>query len=219
MISAGYPESWQAYPQAGQDFVRARAWGLFTLCSSLSDSIQGPRSVRDRFRPALASGPDPSAETRAARALSAKRGRGTIAPPPRAAKSVASLLKPLLRETGMGLNELKRRWTEVAGDSFARATPEKLAGGVLTLKVPGALAPFLQQQTPLLIERLKVAGAKIKSVRIEQRTAAPLKGNLGPLKQPLTAAEEAALAQTLDPVGDPGLRSALLRLGRAVKQG
>ncbi|QGZ95779.1 hypothetical protein DSM104635_02630 [Terricaulis silvestris] len=120
----------------------------------------------------------------------------------------------------MGLNELKRRWSEVAGDSFARATPEKLAGGVLTLKVPGALAPFLQQQTPLLIERLRVAGAKVKSVRIEQRTAAlPAKGNVRPLKKPLTPAEEAALAQTLDPVGDPGLRSALMRLGRAVKQG
>jgi hypothetical protein len=152
--------------------------------------------------------------------LSGQRGRGAIAPPPRAGKSVSALLKPLLKETGMGLNELKRRWAEVAGDSFARATPEKLAGGVLTLKSPSALAPFLQQQAPLLIERLRVAGAKVKSVRIEQRTAAlPAKGNVRPLKKPLTAAEEAALAQTLDPVGDPGLRSALMRLGRAVKQG
>lgn len=177
-------------------------------------------SLRDRFRPGLVSGPDPTAEARAAKALGGKRGRGAIAPPPRAGKSVSALLKPLLKETGMGLNELKRRWAEVAGDSFARSTPEKLAAGILTLKAPGALAPFLQQQTPLLIERLRVAGAKVKSVRIEHRTAAlPSKGNVRPLKKPLTPAEEAALAQTLDPVGDPGLRSALMRLGRAVKQG
>jgi len=176
-------------------------------------------SLRDRFRPAVAAGPDLRAESRASQALASKRGRGAIAPPPRAAKSVAALLKPLLRETGMGLNELKRRWTEVAGDSFARATPEKLTAGVLTLKAPGPLAPFLQQQAPLLIERLRLAGAKIKSVRIEQRTASPLKGNVQPLKQRLSQAEEAALAQALDPVGDPGLKSALLRLGRAVKQG
>jgi hypothetical protein len=39
------------------------------------------------------------------------------------------------------------------------------------------------------------------------------------LERELTAAEEAALAQALDPVGDPGLKSALMRLGRAVKQG
>ena len=177
-------------------------------------------SLRDRFRPAPAPGPDPRAETHAAQALSAKRGRGTIAPAPSAGKAVTALLRPLLKETGMGLNELKRRWTEVAGESFSRASPEKLAGGVLTLRVPSALAPFLQTQTPLLIERLKTAGAKVKSVRIEQRTAAaPRQTNVRKLERALTAAEEAALAQALDPVGDPGLKSALMRLGRAVKQG
>src|SRR6185503_12882569 len=99
-------------------------------------------------------------------------GRGQIAPPPAASRAVTAILKPLLKETGMGLNELKRRWAEVAGESFSRAAPEKLAGGVLTLSCPGALAPFLQQQVPLLIDRLKVAGAKVKTVRIEQRAVA-----------------------------------------------
>lgn len=144
----------------------------------------------------------------------------TIPPAPPAGKSVAALLKPLMRETGLGLNELKRRWTEIAGESFARAAPEKLAGGILTLSAPGALAPFLQQQIPLLTERLRVAGAKIKSVRIEQRTAAPARhANVAPFKRALDPREEAALAQALDPVADPGLKSALMRLGRAVKQG
>ncbi len=133
---------------------------------------------------------------------------------------MTALLKPILKETGMGLNELKRRWADVAGESFARATPEKLAGGILTLSCPGALAPFLQQQVPLLMERLKVAGAKVKSVRITQRSAAARPtANVRPLKKPLTAAEETALAQALDPVSDAGLKSALLRLGRAVAQG
>ncbi len=178
-------------------------------------------SLRDHFRPAPAAAADPKAETRAAQALASQRGRGTIPPAPTAGKSVAALLRPLLKETGMGLNELKRRWVEVAGESFARATPEKLAAGVLTLRAPGALAPFLQQQVPLLLERLKVAGAKVKTVRIEQRSAASARasGNIRPFKQALSAAEEAALAQALDPVGDPGLKSALMRLGRAVKQG
>jgi hypothetical protein len=178
-------------------------------------------SLRDRFRPAHApAAADPRAEARAAQALSAKRGRGQIAPPPRAAKSVAALLKPILKETGLGLSDLKRRWAELAGESFSRASPERLAAGVLTLSAPGALAPFLQQQAPLLIERLKLAGAKIKSVRIEQRSAPrPKAGNVRPLRRPLSPAEESALAQALDPVGDPGLRSALMRLGRAVKQG
>lgn len=177
-------------------------------------------SLRDHFRPAPAEAVDPKAETRAAQALASQRGRGTIPPAPTAGKSVAALLRPLLKETGMGLNELKRRWVEVAGESFSRATPEKLAAGVLTLRAPGALAPFLQQQAPLLVERLRVAGAKVKSVRIEQRSVVPAKAaNVQPLKKALSAAEEAALAQALDPVGDPSLKSALMRLGRAVKQG
>jgi hypothetical protein len=153
-------------------------------------------------------------------ALNSQRGRMSIQPAPRAGKAVAALMKPLLREGGMGLNELKRRWRDIAGDSFARATPEKLAGGVLTLRAPSALAPFLQQQAPLLIERLRVAGAQVKSVRIDQRTsAAAPAANVRRLSRKLTQAEETALAQTLDPVSDPGLKSALLRLGRAVKQG
>jgi len=214
-----YPESWITYPQGDGADVQARAWALFTLPSWIYDSLPGPMSLRDRFRPASAPMADPRAETRAAQALAGKRARAPIAPPPSAGRSVTAVLKPFLKEGGMGINELKRRWAEVAGDSFAKATPEKLVGGTLTLKAPGALAPFLQQQTPLLIERLKVAGVKVKSIRIEQRTAAMAKSNVRPLRKPLTAAEEAALAQTLDPVGDPGLRSALMRLGRAVRQG
>jgi len=215
-----YPESWITYPQRVGVIGRALAWAVFTLLSRIYDSLWGPMSLRERFRSAYAPAADPKAETRAAQELAARRGKGAIAPPPKAGKSVTAVLKPFLKNEGMGINELKRRWTEVAGESFSRAVPEKLTAGVLTLKVPGALAPFLQQQAPLLIERLKVAGAKVKSVKIEQRTAqAKPKSNIRPLRTPLSAVEEAALARTLDPVGDPGLKLALMRLGRAVKQG
>jgi hypothetical protein len=180
-----------------------------------------PVSLRDRFRPAATTPVEPRSEASAATALAGKRGRATIPPPPRAGKAAASIMKPLLgKGAGMGLNELKRRWADVVGPSFARATPEKLTAGTLTVRAPGALAPFLQQQAPLLVDRLKLAGCAVKAVRIEQRAATPAKvGNVRPLKRKLTTAEDAALAQVLDPVSDPGLKSALLRLGRAVKQG
>jgi hypothetical protein len=175
-------------------------------------------TLRARFRPDEAA-PPPLDETDAALALGAARGRAAIAPPPRASKAASAALKPLLKETGLGLSELKRRWADIAGESFARATPEKLTAGVLVLKAPGALAPFLQQQAPLLIERLLVAGARIKAVRIEQRTAPPKPAaNIAPLQGALSATDEAALAASLGPVTDPALRSALLRLGRAVKR-
>jgi hypothetical protein len=177
-------------------------------------------SLRDRFRPAAEPAADPAAETRAARTLAQRRGRMSISPAPAAGKTVAALLKPLMRETGMGLNDMKRCWRDIAGESFARATPERLSAGVLTLSAPSALAPFLQQQAPLLIERLRLAGAKVKTVRIEQRAVAPARqANVASFKRALDESEEAALAQALDPVADPGLKSALLRLGRAVKQG
>lgn len=183
-------------------------------------------SLRDRFRAAedaflgpKAAGPS---EGEASQALSANRGRQTIAPPPTTNKALAAVLKPLLKDTGLGLAELKRRWRGIAGESFARATPVKLAAGTLTIHVPSALAPFLQQQTPLLVERLRTAGAKVKAIRVDHRAPprpATQPSNVRPLQKPLSAPEEAALAQTLDQASDPGLRSALLRLGRAVKQG
>jgi hypothetical protein len=178
-------------------------------------------SLRERFRPTVAPAPDPDAETRATRSLSGQRGKASYASAPRAGKAAAAVLKPILpKGGGMGFNEIKRRWGEIAGDAFARTTPEKFVGGVLTLRCPGALAPFLQQQTGLLIDRLKTAGAKVSSVRISQGSAPPKpQPNVRRLSKPMTPAEESALAQALDPVLDPGLKSALMRLGRAVKQG
>ncbi len=177
-----------------------------------------PVSLREKFRPAPALASDPQAETRAAQALNGQRGRGTWSAAPRAGKAAAKVVKPLIPQGAMGLNELKRRWADIAGDSFSRATPEKLVAGTLTLRAPGALAPFLAQQVPLLVERLKVAGAQIKAVKVEQRTTAARPANVRRLKAPLSAAEEAALSEALDPVADPGLKSALMRLGRALKQ-
>ncbi|MES1200023.1 MAG: DciA family protein [Pseudomonadota bacterium] len=180
--------------------------------------------MRDRLRPsAVRKGrqeADPEQEARAAQALDAKRGRATIAPPPRAGKAATALVRPLLPKTGMGLNELKRRWTEVIGTPFAdKTSPEKLTAGVLTLRAPGPLAPFLQQQAPLLIERLRLAGAQVKTIRIEQRAVAAAKApNVRPIRPDLTPIEEAALADRFGDVADPGLKAALLRLGRAVRR-
>lgn len=176
--------------------------------------------LRQRLRPA---GPSPAREElegRAAQALNGQRGRAPIAAAPSAGKAVAALMRPLLPQGGMGLSELKRRWADIVGAHYAgKVSPEKMAGGVLVISTPSALAPFLQQQTPLLMDRLRLAGANVKSIRIEHRSAPARKPNVRPLKKALTEAEDAALAHSLDRVGDGALKSALLRLGRAVKQG
>ncbi len=133
----------------------------------------------------------------------------------------------MLRETlprgggALGLSEMRRHWSEIVGPPFAgKTSPEKLVGGVLTLAAPGSLAPVLQQQIPLLIERLALAGAKVTSVRIEQRAQGPARApNVRALRKQLTEQEEAALAASVKTVDDPGLKNALMRLGRAVREG
>lgn len=164
---------------------------------------------------------DAMSEARAAAALEAQRGRPPIKPAPAAGKSVATLLRPLLPMTGMGLLEMRRRWREIVGDSAAKAAwPEKFAAGTLTLKAPSALAPILQQQAPLIIDRLKLAGAQVKAVKIAQgMPPKPAAANVAPIRKPLSAEEEKALVDAFSGVEDEGLRAALLRLGRAVSRG
>lgn len=181
-------------------------------------------SLRDRLHRKSAGLPETERvapdEGHAAQALAGRRGRASIAPAPRAGKAAAALLRPIMPQGGMGLSELKRRWADIVGVQFAeRAQPEKFAAGVLTLRAPSAIAPFLQQQAPLIMERLKLSGAHVKSIRIEQRALAQARApNVRRIKTALTPLEEDAILRRFETVDDPGLRSALARLGRAVKR-
>jgi len=163
---------------------------------------------------------DATAELRANAALEQQRGKAPRRAPPSAGRIAAALLRPLLPERAMGLKELQRRWVEIAGEQVARsAHPDKLASGVLTLKAPSALAPFLQHQAPLILERCRTAGAALKAIRIEQGRPTPPPRDIPRVKRALTAEEESALEASLDNVEDGALKAALLRLGRAVSRG
>ncbi len=169
--------------------------------------------------------PDPAAraaeEARAEAALARHRGKAAFAPSPTAARHASAVLKPLLADTGTGLAELKRRWSEVVGDSLAKATaPEKLAGGVLTIRAPSALAPMIQHQAKLILDRCGLAGAKATKLTIMQ--GAPAKRVKPAAKAELRALspeEEQALAADVSRLSDDRLRQAVARLGRAVRRG
>ena len=179
-------------------------------------------ALADRFLPQRPSGRpqavDPEAEARAMAELAAMRGREVRKPPPRAAMGAMAVLRPLLKGGPVGLSELKRRWPEIVGEKLAKATaPEKLSGGTLTIRTPGAMAPFIQHQIPLIIDRCSLAGADIKSVSL-MHAALPVRAAPSVSKpRALTRDEEAALAQSVSAIEDAGLRRALLRLGRAIK--
>jgi hypothetical protein len=165
----------------------------------------------------------PELEEMALRLLEARRGRAHRLAPPRAGALAASLLRPLLPKDGATLAELQRRWTDIVGEKLATMTePEKLSrtaqGAVLTIRVHAAAAPFVQHQAPLIVERCNLAGAGLKGLQIRhgKLTGRPAP-NIALLARPLDATEDGALVAGLDAIGDPKLRAALLRLGRAVK--
>lgn len=162
---------------------------------------------------------DEALEAHAAALLEQQRGRKPIQPAPKAARHAASVLAPLLEKASVGILELKRRWPEIVGERLANSTaPEKLSAGVLTICAPGPVAPFVQHQTALILERCRLAGAKVKSLSIRQGQPAKAAPNIRPLARPLAADEEAALEASLAGIEAGPLRAALARLGRAVRR-
>ncbi|MGQ0662043.1 MAG: DciA family protein [Pseudomonadota bacterium] len=128
---------------------------------------------------------------------------------------------------GRAFATLIAEWNAIVGPALAEvAVPERLLpaakgagepGGVLSVRVSGAAALELQHLAPQILERVNVflgtrAVARLKLIQ------APIPGRAGspvPARQ-LGAAEEAAVAEAVARVADPGLQAALARLGRAL---
>lgn len=164
---------------------------------------------------------DPSLEDGAQRYLAARRGQDAMRPAPRAMKPAAKVLSPLLRDIGLTLAELEARWLEIVGDKLAQLTqPEKLSGHeenrTLSLRAHAAVAPLVQHQAGLILERLRLAGADVMKLKILH--GAPLKrpANVASLRRSLDPSEARLLEIGLEPIQDAALRAALHRLGLAV---
>ncbi len=168
---------------------------------------------------------DPRLEEAAARALETRRGKAARrGGPPQAGVIASRVVRPLGKPTpGKSIEALRRQWRDIVGEKIALMTePEKLSGAggarVLTVKVAGPAAPFIQHQIPLLLERCNLAGADISGVTLKQGVIARPKGNVRPLSAPLSADEERLLAGALQGAPSPRLRAALLKLGRSMGQ-
>jgi len=160
-------------------------------------------------------------EAQAEAALATRRGQAQWQAPPTAARHASPLLKPFLKNAGAGLSELKRRWPEIVGDSLGQATaPEKLAAGVLTVRAPSAIAPFIQHQASLILNRCALMGAKASKLAIAH--GAPVKASARSDRRqalrPLSPEEEADLAATLTLLPEGRLKQAVARLGRAMRR-
>ncbi|MGB8275315.1 MAG: DciA family protein [Alphaproteobacteria bacterium] len=147
----------------------------------------------------------------------------------RLAAVVSKLTAPWLRDSGVQqanlIARLSAHWPDIVGRDLAAASaPERLAfphgaksGGILHLRVQGALAPVVQHQEPQVIERINTFfgyGAVARLRLIHAPVAAP--GAKAPAPRPLTEDEERHLGAALGGVADKDLKAALSRLGRAV---
>jgi hypothetical protein len=173
--------------------------------------------------------PLPSAEEAAA-ILAKRRPRPVPRPPRHAARGLTRLIKALDERFGGGPDDLRARWREIVGESLAgRSEPVKLVkprnGGAATLelKVAGSVAPLIQHQAPLILDRLNLylgAGsvARLRIVQGPLSKPPPAKTAVTRrrFKPPLDAAREAELEASLATARDGPLKQALLRLGREV---
>ncbi len=148
---------------------------------------------------------------------SPKRGYG-----PRGLAAVLSkVTRPLFRARGFDTAGLLTDWPDIVGRPLADHTlPERLGrNGALAVRVDdGGWALELRHLEPVVLER--IAGyfgyRAVTRLALVQR---PLPARPAPRRRSpraLDAAEEATLDARLSDAGDPDLRAALERLGRAV---
>ena len=172
----------------------------------------------------------------AADILGRKRTRPARRPPPVAGRQLRNFLQTLDARFGQGPQALAARWPEIVGADIARRTePVRLVkprgGGPASLELrvaPGA-AVVVQHQGMDIIARANLflgAGAVGKRRIVQGPVRAGATAEARPVAAvkarryagPLDAAAEAELAASVTAASDPGLRDALLKLGRAVRR-
>lgn len=151
-----------------------------------------------------------------------RSGRG-----PRAlAAMVSKITRKVLKQRGFAEAGIITDWPAIVGAEIAlESAPEKLVyppgerlGGVLHIRVAGALATELQHLEPLVIERINgyFGYRAVARLRLLQGPLPVEKTAPPAARRRLEPGEEAALREGLAEVPDDDLKAALERLGRAV---
>ena len=141
------------------------------------------------------------------------------------ARLASGILNSATAKRGFAKADLIAAWSEVAGARYADVTqPEKLhwprgegQGAILTVRVDGPAAVFLQHETEQFIARVNgfLGYSAVSELRIVQKPIAK-KPALSPPPRELPAATEDFIRVSVAGVEDDGLRAALEQLGRAV---
>jgi hypothetical protein len=138
--------------------------------------------------------------------------------------TLPTVTKGAVAKRGFAEARLLLDWATIVGETLARHTvPDRLqrprgeGGGVLHIRVAGAFALELQHLEPVVIERINAhfGHAAVARLRLTQGLPASI-AKPRRRRRPLGAAAEAELASSVERIGDPRLKEALTRLGRAI---
>jgi hypothetical protein len=140
---------------------------------------------------------------------------------------LSSLLDPAARRRGLAEAKLLTEWPSVVGPELAaRCQPIRLgkgtdrAGGVLVLHVAGAAALELQHSEVQVLERINgfFGYPAVARLRLIQAPPSRRSSRPGPrVDRPVSAADEFEVKEAVQAIRDPGLRTALADLGRALR--
>lgn len=195
--------------------------------------------IRRKLRPAAMTKRERDAKLAAF--LEMKRGRAAIKPAPRAARSVAKVIRPLSKKFGPSAGRLAANWGEIVGAKYARMSrPLRLQGSkdgsTLIIAARGPAATLLQADGARIISAVNTylgQGQVVRMKVVQGQISAPVKpttvNNAGlksagknnrvapPVpKRGLTPSESDKLQKGLADIGDDALRQALEKLGRGV---
>jgi len=141
------------------------------------------------------------------------------------ARLASLLIDKATAKRGFAKAELVTAWAEVAGPRYAALTqPESLRwprdqafGAILTVRVDGPAAVFLQHETDQFISRVNafLGYAAVSDLRIVQKPLSKEPTTIGALVE-LPPAVQKSIRQAVSDVESDDLRAALEQLGRAV---
>jgi hypothetical protein len=135
--------------------------------------------------------------------------------------AVSKLGAPIGKRGGGFLVRLKTDWPAIVGTDWAAVSwPTAVTrDGCLTLRTTAVAALELQHRAPLLIERVNVflgRPAVTRLILVQGPLPLPAAPSSSSPPPTLACGEAAALDERVSDITDPGLRTALARLGRAV---
>lgn len=148
--------------------------------------------------------------------------------PVQMAELLSKSVDPVYARRGFASTALVRIWPEIVGHQFADCTmPEKIRwndgnhggrSGILTIRVDGPKAVYLQHETMQILERLnRFFGFRaIQDINIIQGTVERREGKTDAQNTQLSKNQEAGLRTYLDGFENDKLQEAVISMGRNV---